>query len=97
MLTNVRKNRVKMGASAQIWLPTTLANAPGSTWEGTANTVSAVFFSYFLFYFMISLAWLFSFMISLAWCTEQLVASAGKQGKNIISFGFFVSVLCFLL
>ena len=40
---NVKGTRARMGAFAQILLPTTPVNARGSTWEGTVSTVSALF------------------------------------------------------
>lgn len=41
ILMSVKGTRARMGAFARIWLPTTHVNAQGSTWEGTASTVSA--------------------------------------------------------
>ena len=41
ILTNVKETPARMEAFAQIWLPTTPANAQGSTWGETVNTVSA--------------------------------------------------------
>lgn len=38
---NVKGTRARIGAFARIWLPTTPASAQGSTWGGTASTVSA--------------------------------------------------------
>lgn len=50
ILTSAKGSRARMGASAQIWLPTIPANAQESTWGGTVNPVSAhVPFSMFFF------------------------------------------------
>lgn len=48
---NVKGTRVRMGAFARIGLPTTHVNVQGSTWEGTASTVSA-FLLRLLFFFL---------------------------------------------
>lgn len=44
---NVKGTHARMGAFAQIWLPTIPVNAQGSTWEGTVSTVSALLFFVF--------------------------------------------------
>lgn len=41
ILMNAKGTHARTGAFAQIWLPTIPANAQGSTWGGTVNTVSA--------------------------------------------------------
>lgn len=48
---NVKGTRVRMGAFARIGLPTTRVNVQGSTWEGTASTVSALLLR-LLFFFL---------------------------------------------
>lgn len=46
MSMNVKGNPVGMAESVRIWSPTTHANAPVNTWEGTASTVSSTFFDH---------------------------------------------------
>lgn len=50
ILTNAKETHARTEEFAQIWLPTIPANAPGSTWGGTVNTVS-VRVSFFIFVF----------------------------------------------
>lgn len=38
ILTNAKGTRVRMGAFAQIWLPTIPVNVQENTWGGTVNT-----------------------------------------------------------